>query len=173
MVQKNSSIIASLIFGLVFIIGGWLFYKHVSQTIIDEANASESWPIAQGVVNFSNIETSISDGDEMYCIDLLYVYTVQGENYKGNRISTVSVSTSSLSEVEKEIAKYPVGEFVSVYYNPDAPNISMLEPGAGIFTYVITYGPLLFCLVGILILLQALGRIGLILIALFVGLKSR
>ncbi len=172
MEPKQSSVFVSLVFALVFIIGGWLFYKHVSQTIIDEANASKDWPIVQGMVSFSDIKSSISDGDEMYSIDLLYTYTVQGENYTGNRISTISSSTSSLSEVEKDLNKYPEGELLSVYYNPEAPSISMLEPGAGFFTYMITYGPLLFCFVGLIMFLQVLKKIGLVLLALFVSLKN-
>lgn len=172
MESKQSSIFATLIFALVFIVGGWLFYKHVSQTIIDEANASKNWPTVQGVVSYSDIITSISDGDEMYRVDIEYNYTVQTTNYKGDRIATITSSTNSLSSVEKDLRKYPVGEHVSVYYNPEAPSISMLEPGAGLFTYVITYGPLLFCLVGFLMLLQVVKKIGLVILALFVGLKN-
>ena len=172
MESKQSSIFATLIFSLMFIVGGWLFYNHVSQTIIDEANASKDWPMVQGVVSFSSIKTSISDGDEMYSVDLEYNYTVQAKNYTGDRIATIMSSTNSLSSVEKDLRKYPVGEHVSVYYNPEAPSISMLEPGAGLFTYVITYGPLLFCLVGFLMLLQVLKKIGLLMLALFVSMKN-
>lgn len=172
MEPKQSSTFVSFIFALVFIVGGWLFYKHVSQTIIDEANASKDWPTVQGMVSFSDIRSSISDGDEMYRVDLEYNYTVQTVNYTGNRISTISSSTSSLSSVEKDLRKYPEGEIVSVYYNPEAPSISMLEPGAGFFTYVITYGPLLFCFVGLMMLLQVFKKVGLLLFALFVGVRN-
>ena len=172
MESKQSSIFVSFIFALVFIVGGWLFYKHISQTIIDEANVSKDWPIAQGMVSFSDIRSSISDGDEMYRVDLEYNYTVKAKNYTGNRISTISSSTNSLSEVENDLSKYPEGGIVSVYYNPKAPSISMLEPGAGFFTYVITYGPLLFCFVGLLMLLQVLKKIGSILFVLLVGMRN-
>jgi len=172
MESKQSSIFVSFIFALVFVVGGWLFYKHVSQTIIDEANASKDWPTVQGMVSFSDIRSSISDGDEMYSVDVEYNYTVQAENYSGNRITAVTSSASSLSAVENDLSKYPEGEIVRVYYNPEAPGISMLEPGAGFFTYVITYGPLLFCLVGLIMLLQVLKKIGLIILALFVSLRN-
>ena len=172
MESKQSSIFISFVFALVFIVGGWLFYKHISQTIIDEASASKDWPTVQGMVSSSDIRSSISDGDEMYSIDLLYAYTVQGENYTGDRVSTVSTSTSSLSDVDEDLSKYPEGGLVTVYYNPEAPSISMLEPGADFFTYIITYGPLLFCLVGLIMLLQVLKRIGLILFALFASSKN-
>ena len=172
MESKQSSIFASFIFAIIFIVGGWLFYNHVSQTIVDEANASKDWPTVQGIVNFSDIRSSISDGTEMYSVDLSYAYTVQGENYTGDRISTIATSTSSFSEVDKELSKYPEGELVTVYYNSEAPSISMLEPGAGFFTYVITYGPLLFCLVGLLMLLQVLKKVGLLMLALFVSMKN-
>lgn len=172
MESKQSSVFVSLVFALVFMVGGWLFYKNVSQTIIDEANASKDWPTVQGMVSFSDIHSSISDGDEMYRVVIEYNYTVQAENYTGNRITAVSSSTSSFSEVDKDLSKYPEGEMVSVYYNPEAPGISMLEPGAGFFTYMITYGPLLFCFVGLIMLLQVLKKIGLVILALFVSLKN-
>ncbi len=172
MESKQSSIFISFVFALVFIVGGWLFYKHVSQTIIDEANSSKDWPTVQGMVSSSDIRSSISDGDKMYSIELLYAYTVRGENYTGDRVSAVSTSTSSLSDVDEDLSKYPEGGLVTVYYNPEVPSISMLEPGADFFTYIITYGPLLFCLVGLVMLLQVLKRIGLILFALFASSKN-
>lgn len=172
MENKQSSSIATLIFAAAFIVGGWLFYQNISQTIVDEANESKDWPVVQGMVSFSDIKSYISDGNEMYSADIAYNYTVQDKNYTGNRISTISSSTSSLSEVEKDLSKYPEGEIVSVYYNPEAPGISMLEPGAGFFTYVLTYGPLLFCFVGLVMLLQVFKKIGLLLLALLVGMRN-
>ena len=83
---KQSSVFVSLVFSFVFIVGGWLFYKQINQTIIDEGDASKSWPIVQGMLCFADIESSMFDGDEMYRVELLYTYSVQGENYTGNRI---------------------------------------------------------------------------------------
>lgn len=172
METRQSSIFATLIFALVFIVGGWLFYKHISQTIVDEAKASEKWPIVQGVVTYSSIKSKKSDGETMYSANIEYTYDVQGVNYTGNRISSFESSTNSYSEVEKDLNKYRKGEVVSVYYNPKAQSISMLEPGAGFLTYVITYGPLLFCFVGLLMLLQVVKKIGLFIFALFVEMKN-
>ncbi|MGQ1908686.1 DUF3592 domain-containing protein [Marinifilum sp. RC60d5] len=172
METRQSSIFATFIFALVFIVGGWLFYKHISQTIIDEAKASEKWPAVQGEVTHSKVNSKKSDGKTMYSADIEYSYEVEGVNYTGSRISSVESSTSSYSEVEKDLNKYRVGEVVSVYYNPKIQSISMLEPGAGFLTYVITYGPLLFCFVGLLMLLQVIKKIGLFIIALFVGMKN-
>lgn len=169
MESKLSSVFVSLVFALVFIVGGWLFYKNISQTIVDEANASVEWPTVQGILSFSNIETSISDGDEMYRVDLLYAYTVQGENYTGNRISTIDGSTSSISEVERKLNKYPEGELVNVYYDPNNHHVSLLETGADFFTYAMSYGPLLFSFIGVLLFLQSVKKIGLMLFVLFAG----
>nr|WP_320118232.1 DUF3592 domain-containing protein [uncultured Marinifilum sp.] len=172
METRQSSIFATFIFALVFIIGGWLFYKHISQTIVDEAKTSEKWPVVKGVVSYSNIKSKKTDGKTMYSPDIKYTYEVQGENYTGNRISSFESSTSSYSAVKKDLIKYQQGKIVSVYYNPETHSISMLEPGTGFLTYVITYGPLLFCFVGLLMLLQVIKKIGVFIFALFLGIKN-
>ncbi|PKQ65799.1 hypothetical protein BZG02_01990 [Labilibaculum filiforme] len=172
MENKQSSPIATLIFAAVFIIGGWFFYENISQTLVEEANASKSWPTVQGTVTSATIHTSISDGTKMYNSDIIYTYLVEGKEYLGTRISTTDGSTSNSSSVKKEIQKYAEGRTVTVHYDPEFPDASLLEAGPNIFTYLISYGPLLFCLIGVLMLLQFVKKIALLVLALIVGVRG-
>ncbi|MDQ1769835.1 DUF3592 domain-containing protein [Labilibaculum sp. A4] len=172
MENKQSSSAAALVFAVAFIIGGWFFYKNISQTIVEEANASKSWPAVEGTVTLADISTSISDGTKMYASNIVYKYIVEGKEYSGTRISTVDGSSSSASSAKKDIQKYAAGSSVTVYYDPELPDASLLEPGPNFFTYLITYGPLVFCLIGFLMLWQFVKKIGLFVLALFVGARS-
>ncbi|BAX79631.1 DUF3592 domain-containing protein [Labilibaculum antarcticum] len=169
MENKQSSPIALFIFAIAFIVGGWFFYKNISQTIIAEAEASKSWPTVEGIVTSADINTHISDGTKMYASDINYTYTVEGKIYFGNRISTVDGSSSSASDAKKDMQKYSEGSMVMVYYDPELPDASLLEPGSSFFTYMITYGPLLFCFIGVLMLWQFVKKIGLFVLALIIG----
>lgn len=163
---RQTGPIGSILFSVVFIIAGWLVYKHVTSPLTEEAKASDSWPSVMGVVISSGINESYSDNTKMYSPDVFYEYSVNDEPFTGSRIKSIDGSTSSYSSVINTIQKYQEGKNVSVYYNPEAPGISMLEPGAGFFTYLIKYAPLLFCLVGILILLKFLKLAGAVILAL-------
>jgi hypothetical protein len=160
---------ASILISIVFIVAGWLVYKHVTSPLTEEAKASDTWPSVTGVVISSEISESYSDNTKMYSPDVFYEYSVNNEPYTGSRIKSLDGTTSSYSSVKKTLQKYQEGKNVSVYYNPEAPGISMLEPGAGFFTYLIKYAPLLFCLVGILILLKFLKLAGAVILALILS----
>jgi hypothetical protein len=157
---------------MVFIIAGWLVYTHITSPLTEEAKASDSWPSVTGVVISSEISESYSDNTKMYSPDVIYEYSVNNEPYTGSRIKSIDGSTSSYSSVQKTLQKYSEGKEIDVYYNPEAPEISMLEPGAGFFTYLIKYAPLLFCLVGILILLKFLKMAGAVILALILSAKK-
>lgn len=172
MENKQSSPIALFIFAIAFIIGGWYFYKNISQTIVAEAEASKSWPTVEGTVTSATIRTSISDGTKMYASDIVYTYFVEGEQYLGTRISTTDGSSSNASSAKKEIKKYAEGRSVTVYYDPELPDASLLEAGPNFFTYLISYGPLLFCLIGFLMLWQFVKKIGVLVLALFIGSRN-
>lgn len=172
MEHRQSSPIGLFIFALVFIVGGWLFYKNISESIVEEAEYSKTWPSVEGVISYSDLRTSISDGDRMYAVDLEYKYSVHGATYAGSRISALDGSSSNASGVKKDLQEYPIGKKVMVYYDPEIPSISLLKPGANLFTYFVKYGPLLFCFIGLLMLFQAIKKIIVFTIALFVGLKN-
>jgi hypothetical protein len=171
MKNRKSSPVATLIIGVAFIVGAWVAYTNFSKPMAEEAEATESWPTVPGVITSSEIDQYDSDGTTMYSAEINYDFTVDDKPYNGNRISINSgnSSTSSIKEVKKDLQKYPVGAAVTVYYDPELPNNAVLEPGADFLTYLIKYAPFLFGFLGIAMLWQLFKKVGLLILALFIG----
>lgn len=174
MTNKKSSPITTLIVGVMLIVGAWLTYTHFSVPMAEEAKASESWPSTPGVITRSDVDQSIDDGKTMYAAEISYDFTVGNKSYSGNRISLTSGNskTSSLRKVKKDLQKYPVGEKVTVYYDPELPNNAVLQTGADFFTYIIKYAPFLFGFFGIVMLFQVFKKIAVLILALFIGTRK-
>lgn len=107
MANKKSSPITTFIVGLAFIVGSWLTYTHFSVPMVEEANASESWPTVTGEITYSDILQSDDDGTTMYAAEINYDFTVENKSYSGNKISLTSggTSTSSLKGSKKRLAE--------------------------------------------------------------------
>jgi hypothetical protein len=114
--------------------------------------ASSSWPTTQGEVVYSSLEQKMStdsDGDSSvtYAAKVVYNYQVGGQNLTGDRRRFSEASTSSARRAQEIANRYPVGSQVTVYYDPDNPQVSVLETGVGIggiIVPVITLGLLIF-----------------------------
>jgi len=174
MATKKSSPITTFILGIAFIVGAWLTYTNFSKPMAEEADATKSWPTAPGVITSSDIHQSESDGTTMYSAEISYDFSVEDKPFSGSRITLNSgnSSTSSITEVKKDLQKYPVDAAVTVYYDPELPNNAVLEPGADFFTYIIKYAPFLFGLLGVAMLWQIVKKIGLLVLALFIGTRK-
>jgi hypothetical protein len=171
MKNQKSSPIATLIVGVAFIVGSWFTYTNFSKPMAEEADATKSWPTATGVITNSDIHQSESDGKTMYSTEISYDFIVDDKPFSSNRITLNSgnSSTSSIKGVKKDLQKYPLEKAVTVYYDPELPNNAVLEPGADFFTYLVKYAPSLFGFLGIAMLWQLFKKVGLLLLALFIG----
>lgn len=175
MKNRKSSPVATFIVGLAFIIGAWFAYTNFSKPMAEEAKSSESWPSVPGLITNSEVRQSVdNDGKTMYAAQINYDFMVDNKTYSGNSISLTSgnTTTSSIRSVKKDLQKYPVGAEVTVYYDPELPNHAVLKPGADTFTTIIKYAPFLFGFFGILMLLQVFKKIGILLLALFIGTRK-
>jgi hypothetical protein len=73
-----------------------------------------------------------SEGDRhrVFAPHVVYEYEVNGVTYRGERLKAgIRSFTGNLRKVEQELARYPVGGMVRVYYNPDDPAEAVLQPG--------------------------------------------
>lgn len=92
-----------------------------------------------------------------------YEYTVNGQVYQSRNVTLQDTSTSSLQPQQEILARYPVGQLVTVHYDPQQPGHSALElrqgSGSWVFTLVgwffivggvgfTLFGLLFFALVG-------------------------
>ncbi|MRT93133.1 DUF3592 domain-containing protein [Ancylomarina sp. 16SWW S1-10-2] len=172
--NKRNSPVTTFIVGVVFIISSWMIYTNFSVPMVEEANVSETWPTTTGIITNSDIRQSESDGTTMYAAVINYDFTVDNKSYSGDRITLTSgnSSTSSIREVKKDLQAYPTGANVKVYYDPELPNNAILEPGADFFTKIIKYAPFLLGFIGLLMIWQLIKKIGLVILALFIGARG-
>lgn len=111
-------LIAFAIAGIVVSIWGW--------TIIIKARKKQKWPYVEG-----KIEQSVpaSHADNLLP-HIHYSYSVGGNSYS----STLEVPDSidpSKEYTARYLGKFPAGAKVRVYYDPEQPTHSTLEPGVG------------------------------------------
>ncbi len=98
-----------------------------------EAWMAKSWPTAQGRIIQSRVsEARTSTGNiriARLCLELDYLYLVGETAYEGHRLNAGWRCFASDERIRQLLEKYPSGKAVRVYYNPDNPKQSMLEPG--------------------------------------------
>lgn len=97
----------------------------------------------------------------MYSPDVQYNYVIDGRSYKGSNVAFGSggVSSSNSSSAYGVVNKYNKGHKVNVYYNPNEPHNSVLEPGANWASYAVFAVGLLFLVIGILIIGSSILKI--------------
>ena len=111
-----------------------------------KAAASLSWPETTGRVIKSTIDIgydvmgsddSQGESQPMYSAAVSYTYQVDDMLYTSDRISFGGKSSySKPDKAETEIAKYPEGSRVSVFFNPQRHEEAVLErtaKGSGVF----------------------------------------
>lgn len=94
------------------------------------ANASKSWPIAQGIILSSEVEyirTSQSPGT--YHASVTYNYEVAGVVYTGHRIRIGRLGRNDPDYARGILDRYPLDKTVDVSYDPADPAESLLETG--------------------------------------------
>lgn len=105
------------------------------------------WPTTTGVVRGQGVNSSSSsEGSTSYSPELRYEYEVGGDTYVSSRIAVGSgPSFNSRSGAREWLEDYPTDSEVTVHYNPDSPDRSVLQPGGilgGLLLLVISGGML-------------------------------
>ena len=121
------------IFGFIMsssflIAGAWAFLFSLRD--IRRGRASKSWPTTTGKITFSGIKKVSDSEGTFYFPDISYEYSVDGVTYLSDAIHFGPARGFAFpSSARKRASKYTVGMPVTVYYNPEDPNIAVLEPG--------------------------------------------
>lgn len=116
-----------IVIGVIIIVGGLLMFL-MGVASYKDSLISHSWPTTFGKVNSAKVIHKVVDQVNHYTATVEYDYTVNNENYIGNKISIGPVGSLPWIEEEK-IRKYPEGSRVQVYYNPQDHSEAILEPG--------------------------------------------
>ena len=137
--------VLALLWGIplaILVIPGWLFMSlfamsipvAIAITIIVKMQAvrrASRWPSASGRILSSKartVKTKLSGGAPSVgnVPDIAYVYTVDGVEHHGKRISIGDIKPDS-PEVEAALERYQAGRTGPVFYNPAKPDEAVLE----------------------------------------------
>ena len=136
MAKKNKLMHRIKIIGINLMISGTIFilgYIALTSGLnkIDQAKASTQWPTVEGTIVQSemlmpNAENEKKKDPLAHATVIIYRYQVDGKWMMGNRVSWNTNHTKEIAQ--KRMHTYPLNKTVRVYYNPDNPNLSILEP---------------------------------------------
>jgi hypothetical protein len=96
--------------------------------------ASRHWPSADGVIEWSEVQSSHGRNGTAYGARVAYKYTVNGVPYSANRVGHADYVSSHPNHAQSIVLKYKTGAAVPVYYDPADPSKAVLEVGAKKFT---------------------------------------
>jgi len=112
--------VLSLIFIIAFPFVIWMAWKNMKL-----ARASAAWPSTSGVITSSaRIKAMFRSQPRV-----TYSYSVNNTAHTSKRISFAAAVPAR--ETDGILARYPVGQAVTVHYAPDNPAEAALEPGSG------------------------------------------
>ena len=115
---------AALSFLIGLVVGGGLIYGSIVNG--RKAQASLQWPSVPGTVLYSQLvrdSTSGSGDVETFSPVITYTYIVNGQGLQCSRVNF------SGTKSKKQLATYPKGIPVQVYYDPQQPTTAVLEKG--------------------------------------------
>ena len=153
--QKNSG---SLIFGAIFMAIGYVVAVYFGKPILDNAKASAEWPRVRGdVVSSRVVQSRGTDEKTKFRADVVYEYAVEGTEFQSDTIRFGMESTSSKA-AHSVRRRFPKGKEVMVSYDPESPEIAVLEPGASWGSYGVLGVGLVFFGAGLLFFGSSLLR---------------
>jgi hypothetical protein len=149
--QRGCGCVSALIFFLIFFtVGAGLSFW--GWTILQDAWASTSWPSVSGRVVESDVSYWNDEDGNYYRPEVTFEYTVAERQYESSRIGFGSDSSYDTTDSAWEVAnRYPTGETVPVYYDPDEPATAVLEPGATAGSYTLIGVGAVFVLVAVVV----------------------
>ncbi|MBN1120785.1 MAG: DUF3592 domain-containing protein [Anaerolineae bacterium] len=96
---------------------------------LQSARGSTSWPTVEGTIKESEVFEYYTD-TAMYQALVSYSYVVDNTRYTGMTVGYEVGGSSNPAPQREIVERYPVGSKVTVYYDPNDPQIAVLEPGA-------------------------------------------
>jgi Protein of unknown function (DUF3592) len=129
----------------VTLIGGVLSLVKLGPDVV-HGYRTHSWPTVSATVVESRWLTHHATGDAYnqqqmgkgytHTPEIKYTYQVSGAAFTSLRYRHGNATQTSVPVVQEIVARYPVGQTVLVYYDPENPADSVIEPGAGAKTWL-------------------------------------
>jgi len=125
-----------------------IFFKEVPYLF--QAHASKNWPITTGEIIRSEVINVFTRKEKelKFTYDIEYSYTADEEEHINDAIFFYGGKGTyfdfvSRRKAERLVRKYSEHTFLDVYYHPNNPGISVIEPGLHNYNY---FWPGLGCL---------------------------
>ncbi len=125
---------------MLFIVG--LFFLFIGLQQASKGKESREWPHVTGEVLVSKVEKY----SKVYMPEIEYKYDVNDQSYRNDTINFGNSieQSKSLSYSRNITKKFPKGERIKVYYDPESPEVSVLIPGGNTTNwYIVGFGALL------------------------------
>lgn len=96
---------------------------------------SPQWPYVMGEIVSSRVFAQNDFGEDTgtpshrWQAEVQYRYEVNGVPLSGHRLRAFGYNHLTQQDAESEIAPFPAGKQVKVYYDPAKPSVSVLIPG--------------------------------------------
>jgi len=137
----RTKFISRIIFSLAISVAGcFILYRTIQEFWL--ARVSAGWPTVKGRITSSFIQEN-KNRWETYSPKISYRYSVNGAILEGNLIGHGQFGWGAYTETRDKaaakIAQYPFDQTVTVYYDPQTPNRSCLEPArndSGVYFYL-------------------------------------
>lgn len=97
--------------------------------------ASPDWPSVEGEMLEARARARNETGDQRgvqkheWFTEVRYRYSVNGTSYTGDRLRAFGLNHFDEQQALQELAPFPIGQKVKVYYDPAKPASSVLIPG--------------------------------------------
>ena len=111
--------------GLIIILAGVIFEVLLSTNAANLAEAT-GWPTVIGTVRSAEVRPSSSSAENpsTRLLHVSYLYKVGGESFAGSQEISLGLNSADPG------SKYGSGQSIVVYYNPNAPVQSLIDPKA-------------------------------------------
>jgi Protein of unknown function (DUF3592) len=164
--KRPFQLLGTLALGLLLAIGGYCLVHFVGSPILAHAKASLQWPSVEGIIERSEVTTSHSNVTSTsshrkrkttYHTYVEYAYSVNGTPHTSKVVWFGDDYSSNIRSSHTAVTeRYPKGNKVKVFYDPNDPTLAVLEPGAKFSSYVIYVLGWVLASVGALLMLSGI-----------------
>ncbi|MGH8533949.1 MAG: DUF3592 domain-containing protein [Gammaproteobacteria bacterium] len=142
--MNRRTIAVGLFQGLLLLIGFGVFINAVG--VLWQAFRTTHWPQTEGTIISSEMDSkdiprgvgALEEKSRQYRADIAFRYQVDDETHMGDKVSVEFAPwwTKDYYKAKRILMRYPVGEDVIVYYDPNDPSNGVLDPGVSSTTLV-------------------------------------
>lgn len=145
---------SSLLIGGIFSLIGFVFLGVAGWTGQARYLRMTTWPKVEAEVVSSEVtrQRSSSSSTPMYSVEVVFRYTIEGEEY--TTPWSPGYSTSSYSQMRRNASSFQPGQRYPIQYNPEDPN--EIEARAG-WTFGFFFLPAIFGFIGLVFAIVGLA----------------